>query len=634
MSISKYVSTPLMNKLLINFSLATLLMGMLVSCTQDAKDQSGDSTETTNTVYVENPPTYPVNELPEGLKWETNNSAPLIASPEAKKGGEFRVFIESFPLTLRVVGPDSNSAFRDLLLGNQLSLTDIQPNTEEILPSLATRWAYDKDGRTVYYELNPDARWSDGSPVTADDYVFVKEFMQSEYIVAPWYNKQYTEEILDIKKYDDYTISVTGARVRPKTDLHYYYGLTPKPRHFHILDKDWVGNYNWRVEPNTGPYQITEIKKGKYIIFSRKKDWWGKDLRFYKNRFNADKIKITIIRDRETAYRHFLKGELDAFSLLLPSYWHDKATGELYDKGYIYKIWFYNDAPQPAAGLYLNQDKANLDDINIRLGLHYSMNFEKVINTILRGDYMRLNTLDTGYGKYTNNEIKAREFDLKKADEYFSKAGWSKRGPDGIRIKDGKRLSFAITYGSDVLTEQLVVLKEEAKKAGVELKLEQLDPSAWFKKVSAQNHEIVWLNMGGGIRPQYWGAFHSDNAHKPNTNNLTATDDPEIDALIDQFRTAVDESKRQELARAIQQKIHDLAVIIPRTMAPFARSAYWRWMKLPDPPGTKWSESLFEPMSAGLFWIDEDEKERTFKAIENGETFEPVTIIDTTYKAK
>lgn len=407
----------------------------LVACSQDSTETSGDEVKIAETVFVKKPSTYPEEALPDGLKWQTNNAAPLYASPKATKGGTYRTFILSFPLTLRVVGPDSNSSFRAMISGNQLSLTDLHPETEEVLPSLATHWAYDDDGRTVYYKLNPSARWSDGRPVTADDYVFARDFMRSENIVAPWYNKQYTEEIVEIKKFDNYTISVTGSKVKPKSDLHYYYGISPKPRHFHQLDKDWVTNYNWKIEPNTGPYKITKIKKGRYVEFSRKKDWWAKELRYNNNRYNVDKIKVSVIRDIETAYRHFLKSKLDTFAITLPAYWHEKTIGSGYGDGYIRKIWFYNDMPQPASGMYLNQDITPLDDINVRLGLHYSMNFYKMINTVLRGDYLRLNSMDTGYGEYSNIDIRARKFDLDKADFHFNKAGWDRRGPDGIRTR-------------------------------------------------------------------------------------------------------------------------------------------------------------------------------------------------------
>ena len=67
-------------------------------------------------------------------------------------------------------------------------------------------------------------------------------------------------------------------------------------------------------------------------------------------------------------------------------------------------------------------------------------------------------------------------------------------------------------------------------------------------------------------------------------------------------------------------------------MVPYVREVYWRWWRLPDPPGTKHSGSLFDPVGDGLFWYDKELHEETKKAMKKKITFEPVTIIDETFK--
>ena len=88
-------------------------------------------------------------------------------------------------------------------------------------------------------------------------------------------------------------------------------------------------------------------------------------------------------------------------------FWHEKAVGRDYDDGYIYRYWFYNDLPQPASGMFLNADDPILKDRNVRLGLAYAMNFDKVIKTVLRGDYQRMQTFNEGFGDYDNKNIHA-----------------------------------------------------------------------------------------------------------------------------------------------------------------------------------------------------------------------------------
>lgn len=579
-------------------------------------------------------PQYPLGVLPEGLQWETHNEDPPFASTEAVKGGTFRTFMLSFPLTLRTVGPDANGAFRSNLTGNRLALTGLHPDTRRIIPELATHWAYDPDGRTVYYRLDPRARWSDGRKVTADDYLFTLEFMRSPHIVAPWYNNQYTQEIKEVRKYDDYTIGVTGALALPRIDLHYYYGLFPTPRHFHKLDENWVRDYNWRIEPNTGPYQISRVDKGKYVEFELKEDWWARDLRYFRNRFNVKKVRISVIRDLESAFRYFLKGELESFPMVMPAFWHDKSQDEMFRRGYIHRIWFYNDVPQPGFGIFLNQEVPLFQDRNVRYAFAHAMNIDKMLQTVLRGDYMRLHNLYTGFGEYSNTELRARDFSLEKADTFLRAAGWVERGPDGIRIKDGKRLSVMVTYGAPDHTDRLILLKEEAKKAGLELQLELLDSAAAFKKMLEKKHEVAWMAWGTGFRPAYWEFYHSVNAHKPQTNNITNTDDADMDAMVMAYRDATDGARRAELSRQLQAKIHEMGMVIPTLMVPYTREAFWRWLKLPEHHGTRLSTSLFSPFgdSGGLFWVDEEDRSRTLVAKEAGATFDPVTLIDETWR--
>ena len=622
----------------IRIILAAFVLTALSACSDEQPEKKSETVaetpaETTQT-SAEEQPTYPTSELTEELTWETNNEDPVFSAPDAKKGGTLHLYINAFPLTLRVVGPDSNNAMRSLILGNQLGPVSIHPNTGNIIPELATHWAYGKDNKTVYYKLDPKARWSDGTPITADDYLFTLDFMRSEYIVAPWYNNHYSEEIKEVKKYDDYTISITGATAKPKKDLHYYYGLGPTPRHFHKLDKNWVQNYNWKIEPNSGPYQITRIEKGEYMVFTLKENWWAKDLRYFKNRFNVKKVRVKVIRDNEVAFQHFLKGDLDVFSLSDAKFWHDKAKGELFDDGFIDKIWFYNDMPRGRFGFYLNLDRKIFQDRNLRYGLAHAINVNGVIKDIHRGDYSRLHSFHTGFGEYSNPDIRAREFDLDKADKYLSEAGWGKRGPDGIRVKEGQRLSIRITYSSSFNTDTLVYLKEEAKKAGIDLELELLDEASFYRKVSEKTYDVVMLNFGTGYRPAYWQHMHSVNAHKKGTNNVTNIDNKEIDELIMRYRRSVEEKERIKLARQIDMLFHESGAYIPLFMLPYTRSAYWRWVELPKFHGTRESDSLFNPFGStgGLFWIDEKEKQHTLSIKKEGGRFDPVTIIDDTYR--
>ncbi len=609
---------------------SSMLLYML-GCSQAPDPDSDKSVVGSESDYIK--PESATTELPKDIKWLTNETDPVFSAPDAKKGGTFHSSVMTFPLTFRVVGPDSNSSFRSAILDNHLGLIGIHPNTENILPEIATHWAFGNDKKTMYFKLNTKARWSDGKPVTAHDFAYTLEFMRSKHIIAPWYNDYYTKEIEKVVVYDDYTLAVVSLKAVP--DLYLQLNIIPTPEHFYgKLDQDFVKKYNWGIVPNTGPYQIYDFKKGKYIKFKRKKDWWAKDLRYFKNRFNADEVVFIVVRDFDLLWEYFKKAKIDVFDITIPTFWHVKTKTPVVENGYVHKIWFFNDTQQSATGMWLNQDREIFRDKNVRYAFAHAMNIQKVIEKVLRNDYFRLEHGFVGYGRYSNKIIRARRFDLDKVDHYMKTAGWQ-RGVDGIWAKNGKRFSVEVTYTHDAHTPGLVVLKEEAKKAGVELRLQKLDASAAYKKILEKKHEVAWMGWSTSLRPQYWEHFHSINAHAPQTNNITNTDDPDMDKLIDAYRNSLDEEERINLSLKIQEKIHEIGAFIPTFMVPYVRQAYWHWWQLPKVPGTKHSYTLFDPFGSsigGLFWYDKDLYELTIKAMKKGKKFPQVTIVDETYK--
>lgn len=573
--------------------------------------------------------------LPDNIEWITNDDDPVFSSPDAEKGGTFHQAIMSFPMTFRTVGPDSNGSFRSAILDNQLNLINIHPDTGNILPELATHWAFGEDKKTMYFRLDKDARWSDGTTVTASDFQYTLQFMRSGHIIAPWYNDYYTREIDKVAVYDEHTLSIKSTKAQP--DLHLKLNLGPIPEHYYgKLDENFVHEYNWKIVPNTGAYRIEDFRKGKFVRFKRKENWWAKERRYFKNRFNADYVQYNVVRDYNMLWEYFKKGQIDVFGLTIPKYWHEKSDTEVLRNGYVKRIWFFNNTQRSASGMWLNQDKPIFKDRRVRYAFAHAMNIERVIDKVLRGDFFRLTHGYVGYGEYSNNSIAPRTYSIEKAAELMTDAGWQ-RGDDGIWEKEGRRFSVEVTYGFAQHTPRLVVLKEEARRAGVELRLQKLDSSAAFKKFLEKQHDVAWMGWSTGMRPAFWQHWHSDNAHKPQTNNITNTDAPKIDRLIDQYRESLGSEERKRLSKKIQEKIHEQGAFVPTFMVPYVREAYWRWIRLPEFHGTKKSDTLFDPfntMTGGLFWIDPKAKEQTLAAKDQGEVFEPVTIKDERYRSE
>ena len=155
--------------------------------------------------------------------------------------------------------------------------------------------------------------------------------------------------------------------------------------------------------------------------------------------------------------------------------------------------------------------------------------------------------------------------------------------------------------------------------------------------MTEKKHQIGWMTWStSGLSPRYWEHFHSVNANKTQTNNITNHADPAMDELIMAYRASADKDERIALARRLEQMVHDAGAVIPTFQVPYTRDGAWRWVKLPAGLGTRTSGSLFDSQalsagifsSGGLFWIDEEEKARVLQAKDEGQTFDPITIVN------
>ncbi|MBL9159236.1 MAG: ABC transporter substrate-binding protein [Verrucomicrobiales bacterium] len=569
-------------------------------------------------------------DLPGDLVWENGLSEPEIGDPQAKKGGTFNSYIPSFPPTIRTLGENSNNAFRGYHYDDiELSFVGLHPETGAVIPGLAKEWAISPDSRTVYFRIDPDARYSDGVPVEADDWFNTFYMQLSEYPQNPFGNEWYATQYTNITRYDSHTLSVTLAEA--KALAPYWTSLVPMPRHFYKeFGPDFESRYQWRPRPTTGAYAILEgdVKFGRSVTLTRVKDWWARDKPFNRYRYNPDRLVYRVVRLPEKALELFFQGSLDTFLVGDPTHWYERLEIPALHNGYLHKAKFYNVWPSSSAGLYLNTAVAPLNNRDVRIGLSHAMNYQKVIDFDLRGDYRRLNAFSEGYPLLGNPPITAREFSPEKARAAFATAGFSKAGPDGVLVNDkGERLVITITHRkSPVIDKYMARLREEALKCGLELRLESMDGSAAFQKASQKQHQVVQVAFGTTPPfPDHYQHFHSKDAYledgktpRPNTNNLTSFADPRMDALCEAQRKATTVEEYKRTVFEADQIVHDEAIWIPSFDQNFYWVAYWRWVKWP--PGFNVAISQ-DPYQNHVLWIDEAARAETLEAMRSGKTF-------------
>ena len=185
------------------------------------------------------------------------------------------------------------------------------------------------------------------------------------------------------------------------------------------------------------------------------------------------------------------------------------------------------------------------------MGLAHAMNMRRVLeHRVSRRLRAASQRLQGSYWGYTNPTVRALPFDLAKANEYFDAAGWTERGPDGIRMKDGQRLAVTISYGTDEHSPWLIVVREEAKKAGIELNLQLLDPATWGRQMQEKKHQIIVMAFGREPHAVVLASTIIPTTRTSRkTNNITNTDNPELDKLIEEYDSATELERARRSSR-------------------------------------------------------------------------------------
>jgi microcin C transport system substrate-binding protein len=289
--------------------------------------------------------------------------------------------------------------------------------------------------------------------------------------------------------------------------------------------------------------------------------------------------------------------------------------------------------------LYFNLADATLSDRNVRIGLQHATHWQRVIDYDMRGDANRLHIFNDGFGPYSETNITAREFSPSKAAAAFAQAGYTQKGQDGVwRNAEGKLLSFQITYPKSAFTDQIMQrLKEEALKAGVEYKLEALDSTESYQKISQKKHQISFTAWGTTPPfPDYYEFFHSSDAYEPGTktprimtNNIFTYANQQTDVVLENNRNARTLEQVAKTSKQMEAIIHQEALWAPGWKKDFYRYAYWRWIKWPEQHNTRISD---EPEMSYVFWIDEDAKKDTLDAMKEGRTFPEVNRVYDAYR--
>lgn len=404
-------------------------------------------------------------------------------------------------------------------------LTRYSPDDLSPTPALAVSWTPEEGGLAWVFELRQGVVWSDGDPFDAADVAFTF----NDVVLNPALGAQSASQFNVIEQVEvlgDHTVRFVLKR--PFSALPYYLasfaGILPQ----HVLGSAenplQVAEFNKGTPVTTGPFKVAEFVPGAYVRLEPNPLHWA----------GAPKLAgmvFRIIPDANTQVAQALAGQLDVVTRLSPN-----VVGGIERSGRLEVLrqsqnLFFFVAP--------NHDDPRFADVRVKRALLLALDREAMIDAILSG-YGRVASGPVApmLGALFTDDVTTYPYDPEAAAALLDDAGWTV-GPDGVRAKDGQRLSFDMPTGQfgDLVPATLLVQQYWAD-IGVEADVRVLEWNAYIQEVVlARSYEttLAWWSMPptADVAP-YFSCSAAQSG-----NNIPNYCDPELDALMDAGRAAL-----------------------------------------------------------------------------------------------
>lgn len=477
----------------------------------------------------------------------------VMSMAQSEEGGAIVVSLIQEPGQLNEFFNAQSGSFISVLAVEPLFTFDANGEPVPILasevPSLENG-GISEDSLTITYRIRQGITWSDGEPFTAEDLAFTFDVYrdpESTTLAGGAY-----DAIESVNVVDELTAEVKMSVINPGY-LDLWDTVLPK----HKFDSTAVtqDHEQARIPLGTGPFVIAAWNNGDEIVFERNENYRepGQPI--------LDRVTVKITPERETAVSGFLNGEFDYVYFLttadLPRLSDAIDDGvpieiEILDGGGSVEFMFLNQTmngdpsvPHPVLG-----------DPAVREAMDHGIDRQIIIDEIL-GGYGSLSGAIIFAG-WAGEHIDTAPFDPDRANAILDDAGWV-QGSDGVREKDGVRASLRFQTVTNDLTRELYqqVIQQNMKDIGIEIQIQNVPSTtllaSWSEGgvVARGDWDIFMVRDGNDIDPLDWaGIFKTDaipGEDNPSGQSRTFYSNPELDAILDQAASTLDQESRREL---------------------------------------------------------------------------------------
>lgn len=569
-------------------------------------------------------------------------------NPDAPKGGEIALWAQGTfdsmnPYTRKGRAGSLATIFFESLL------TGVADEIGASYGLLAETIEYPESKDWVIFTLREQARFSDGSPVTAEDVRFTYELFLSEGLAS--FRAVLGAAVDGAEVLDDRRIRFTFKDGYPRRDVIETVGGLPIFQKQWFIDND-AGLDESRLEPaiGSGPYMLDSYDVNEQIVYRRNPDYWGADLPLGIGQYNFDTIRVEYFGDSIAAFEGFKAGAYTFRNENSSKTWATGYDFPAINDGIAVQRELPDGTLATGQSFVMNLRRDKFQDIRVREAIGLMFNFEWSNEALFYGAYARIHSfwensdlaatgvpgadevavlqplVDAGLlapeiltdnavmapASWTRGRDQQRKPQLDRANAraasaLLDAAGWNV-GDDGMRRKDGQILRVEFLEASPTFDRVVNPFVENLRAIGIDAVYERVDPAQYTDRTRSFDFDIITdqfpmaYEPGAGLR-QYFGAETAD----VSVFNAMGLKDPAVDRLIDIVTKAETQAELTTAVKALDRVLRARKFWVPQWFKDAHTVAYFDMFDHPDPLPP------YDPGFLTFWWVD-PAKEAALKA--------------------
>lgn len=533
-------------------------------------------------------------------------------NPDAPKGGRLTLGVQGTfdnlnPLTFKgkAVWPVRTYVYESLL-------TRSYEEPFSLYGLLAESVEMARDRSWVAFTLRPEARFSDGKPVTADDVIFSLELLREH----GWPNhRSHYSKVKKIERIGERGVKLIFADGSDR-EMPLIMGLMPVlPKH--RIDPETFESTTLEPPVGSGPYSVAEVDTGVRVVFRRNPDYWGRGLGVNRGRYNFDEIIYDYYREENGRFEAFKKGLFDLRAESEPGRWAREYEFPAVKDGRVLKESFKTGLPAGMTGLAFNSRKAIFADRRVRDALILMLDFQWLNKNIYHSLYERTQSYFHGselsaYGRpadererallaafpgqvreaVMNGTYKLPQTDGSGRDRKSRRQALKLLEEAGYELKDGiltgkasgEPFNFEMLAKTRDQERLFINFQRSLRRIGIEVSIRQVDDAQYQARVNTHDYDMIQVSWPVSLSPgnEQIVRWSTGAADQEGSLNYAGVKNPAVDAMIAAMLEAKEREDFVAAVRALDRVLISGAYVVPLFHLPEQWVAHWNHLQHPD----------------------------------------------------